>query len=68
MRCRGRGSWWTTLRSRGVPVALCTASYMRWVEPILEGAGLTGMFDAMSTADMVERTKPDPDAVRAAAE
>ena len=49
-----------TLRSRGVPVALCTASYMRWVEPILEGAGLTGMFDAMSTADMVERTKPAP--------
>lgn len=50
----------TALRSREVPVALCTASYMRWVEPILAGAGLTGMFDAMSTADMVERTKPDP--------
>ena len=48
------------LRERGVPVALCTASYMRWVEPVLQGAGLTGMFDAMSTADMVERTKPDP--------
>jgi HAD superfamily hydrolase (TIGR01509 family) len=49
-----------TLRSRSVPVALCTASYMRWVEPILEGAGLTGLFDVLSTADMVERTKPDP--------
>jgi HAD superfamily hydrolase (TIGR01509 family) len=48
------------LRARGVPIALCTASYMRWVEPILEGAGLTGMFDVMSTADMVEHTKPDP--------
>jgi HAD superfamily hydrolase (TIGR01509 family) len=48
------------LRAKRVPIALCTASYMRWVEPILEGAGLTGMFDVMSTADLVERTKPDP--------
>jgi HAD superfamily hydrolase (TIGR01509 family) len=48
-----------TLRSRGVPVALCTASYSRWADAILSGAGLAGMFDALSTADMVERTKPD---------
>jgi HAD superfamily hydrolase (TIGR01509 family) len=49
-----------TLRARGVPVGLCTASYTRWVDAILGGAGLLGLFDAMSTADMVERTKPDP--------
>lgn len=48
------------LRSHRVPVALCTASYSRWVEAVLGGAGLDGMFDAISTADMVERTKPDP--------
>jgi HAD superfamily hydrolase (TIGR01509 family) len=48
------------LRSGGVPVALCTASYMRWVEAILAAAELTGAFDALSTADDVERTKPDP--------
>ncbi len=48
------------LRARGVPVGLCTASYTRWVEAILGGAGLLGLFDAMSTADMVELTKPDP--------
>jgi HAD superfamily hydrolase (TIGR01509 family) len=48
------------LRSHGVPVALCTASYQRWVDAILGGAGLAGMFDALSTADMVERTKPHP--------
>lgn len=48
------------LRARRVPIALCTASYMRWVDAILEGAGLTGLFDALSTADMVARTKPDP--------
>lgn len=48
------------LRSRGVPLALCTASYMRWVEAILASASLDVAFDALSTADMVERTKPDP--------
>ncbi len=47
------------LRARGVPLGLCTASYSRWVDAILEGAGLTGLFDAVSSADMVERTKPD---------
>jgi len=48
------------LRARRVPVAVCTASYMRWAEAILGGAGLAGMFDALSTADMVEETKPSP--------
>lgn len=48
------------LRARRIPIALCTASYMHWVDAILEGAGLTGLFDALSTADMVEHTKPDP--------
>lgn len=48
------------LRARGVPIALCTASYSRWVEAILGGAGLDGLFDALSTADMVECTKPHP--------
>ncbi len=49
-----------TLRSRGVPIALCTASFSRWADAILGGAGLAGLFDAVSTADMVERTKPNP--------
>lgn len=48
------------LRAHGVPVALCTASYSRWVDAVLGSAGLAGMFDAISSADMVERTKPDP--------
>lgn len=48
------------LRARRIPIALCTASYMHWVEAILGGASLTGLFDAFSTADMVEHTKPDP--------
>ena len=49
-----------TLRAGGVPIALCTASFSRWADAILGGAGLAGLFDAVSTADMVERTKPDP--------
>jgi HAD superfamily hydrolase (TIGR01509 family) len=56
------------LRGCRVPVALCTASYRRWVDAILDGAGLTGMFDVLSTADMVEATKPDPAPYRLAAE
>lgn len=48
------------LRARGVPIALCTASFSRWADAVLAGAGLTGAFDALSTADMVARTKPDP--------
>lgn len=56
------------LRSRSVPIALCTASYSRWVDAILPSAGLEGLFDALSTADMVDATKPDPAPYRLAAE
>lgn len=48
------------LKGRGVPIALCTASYSRWVDAILPAAGLNGIFDAISAAEMVEHTKPDP--------
>jgi HAD superfamily hydrolase (TIGR01509 family) len=47
------------LRARRVPVGLCTASYAHWVDAVLGSAGLTGLFDAISSADLVERTKPD---------
>lgn len=47
------------LRARQVPLGLCTASYMRWVEAILDGAGLRGLFDAYSTADDGVPPKPD---------
>jgi HAD superfamily hydrolase (TIGR01509 family) len=48
------------LRARGTPIALCTASYRRWVDAILPAAGLADLFDAYSTADDVSKTKPDP--------
>jgi HAD superfamily hydrolase (TIGR01509 family) len=56
------------LRARRVPIALCTASYSRWIDAILPSAGLGGLFDAISSADMVERTKPDPAPYALAAE
>ncbi|HYM29139.1 MAG TPA: HAD family hydrolase, partial [Steroidobacteraceae bacterium] len=48
------------LRARRVPIALCTASYRRWVDAILPAAGLAGLFDAVSAADDAPATKPDP--------
>lgn len=48
------------LKSDGVPVALCTASLQKWVDAILPAAGLDGLFDVQSVADMVTATKPDP--------
>jgi HAD superfamily hydrolase (TIGR01509 family) len=57
-----------TLRERGVPVALCTASYKRWVDAILPSAGLDGLFDVLSTCDMVTETKPLPQPYVLAAE
>lgn len=49
------------LRARGVPIALCTASYRRWVDVILSAAGIDVVFDAYATADVVRATKPDPE-------
>jgi HAD superfamily hydrolase (TIGR01509 family) len=55
------------LEARGVPFALCTASYRRWVDAILPSAGLAGRFGAIVAGDDVTCTKPDPEPyVRAA--
>jgi HAD superfamily hydrolase (TIGR01509 family) len=56
------------LHDRGVPVALCTASYKRWVDAILPSAGLDGLFDVLSTCEMVTKTKPQPEPYLLAAE
>lgn len=57
-----------TLRARGVPLGLCTASYRRWAASILASAGIDAEFDAIVAGDDVARTKPDPEPyVRAAA-
>lgn len=55
------------LRAAGVPCALVTMSYQRFVDPIL--AALPGeTFAAVVTGDQVSRGKPDPEAYLTAAE
>ena len=56
------------LLDRGVPIALCTASYRRWVDAILPSAGLEGLFEVFSTCDLVTKTKPLPEPYLLAAE
>jgi len=50
-----------TLRARRIPVALCTASYRRWVDAILAGAGLGGLFDAIVAGEDIANPKPHPE-------
>ncbi|MCC3376130.1 HAD family phosphatase [Cohnella sp. REN36] len=44
----------------GLKVGLATSSYRKWIEPHLQRFGLLPYFDAIHTADDVERVKPDP--------
>ena len=48
------------LRARGVPCALVTMSYRRFVEPVLDALP-AGTFAAVVTGDAVARGKPYPD-------
>ncbi|CAN5358185.1 HAD family phosphatase [soil metagenome] len=50
----------TDLKAAGVPCALVTMSYTRFVEPIL-AALPPGTFDAVVTGDQVSRGKPHPE-------
>ena len=49
------------LRSRGLPIGLCTASYARWTDVILAAADLPEVLDAKVTGDVITRAKPDPE-------
>jgi HAD superfamily hydrolase (TIGR01509 family) len=55
-----------SLREAGVPCALVTMSYTRFVKPILEGLA-PGTFSAVVTGDTVARGKPHPEPYLAAA-
>lgn len=50
----------TLLREAGMPCALVTMSYRRFVDPILEQLE-PGMFRAIVTGDILERGKPHPE-------
>jgi HAD superfamily hydrolase (TIGR01509 family) len=49
-----------SLREAGVPCALVTMSYTRFVKPVLEGLP-PGTFSAVVTGDTVRRGKPHPE-------
>jgi HAD superfamily hydrolase (TIGR01509 family) len=55
-------------RRRGIRIGLATSSYRRSVEPHLKEYGLLGYFEAIHTADEVDKVKPDPALYRLAVE
>ena len=55
------------LRMAGVPTALVTSGVRSKVDRVLPFLGLEGAFDAIVTADVVARGKPDPEPYRMAA-
>ncbi|TIC87858.1 HAD family phosphatase [Nocardioides sp. GY 10113] len=55
------------LRAAGIPCALVTMSYQRFVDPILEHLP-PGTFDVVVTGDQVDRGKPHPEPYLVAAD
>jgi HAD superfamily hydrolase (TIGR01509 family) len=51
----------SALRERGVPVAVASSSLASWIEALLGGLRLQGVFDALVPATMVPHPKPAPD-------
>lgn len=49
------------MRSEGYPTACATMSHRKQVERVLSTLGLGDAFDVISTADDIERGKPDPE-------
>jgi phosphoglycolate phosphatase-like HAD superfamily hydrolase len=54
------------MRSRGLELVVATSAKADEVQALLEQAGVADLIEAASSADDAERSKPDPDIVRAA--
>jgi HAD superfamily hydrolase (TIGR01509 family) len=54
------------LRSRGLELVVATSAKEDEVQALLEQAGVADLIQAASSSDDAERSKPDPDIVRAA--
>src|SRR4051812_10832846 len=54
------------MRSRGLELVVATSAKEDEVQALLEQAGVADLIQAASSADDAERSKPDPDIVRAA--
>lgn len=52
------------LDERDVPVALVSSSPERWIDRVLDRFGLREVFDAVVSAEHVDRGKPAPDVYR----
>ncbi len=48
-------------RALGLKIALASSSKSDWVLPLLERHNLKSFFEAIVTADLVQRVKPDPE-------
>ncbi|WP_246070718.1 HAD family hydrolase [Paenibacillus kobensis] len=47
-------------KEAGLRIAVVSSSHLEWIESYLEQFQLSGYFDALVTADLVEKVKPDP--------
>ncbi|MFB6070580.1 MAG: HAD family hydrolase [Halanaeroarchaeum sp.] len=57
------------LRSRNVPVGVCTSSYPRWIDIVFDSHDLEGRFDeVLSAASLDAPGKPEPDIYETMAE
>ena len=56
------------LQKSGVPFAVASSSWERWIEALLSGIGLGAAFPVRVSASMVEHGKPAPDVYLLAAE
>ena len=54
------------MRSRGLELVVATSAKADEVQALLQQAGVADLIEAASSADDAERSKPDPDIVRAA--
>src|SRR5581483_1045593 len=57
----GVGALISYLEERQIPIGLATQSHAAWVRATLAGLEMTETFDAVVTAEMVARGKPDPE-------
>jgi phosphoglycolate phosphatase-like HAD superfamily hydrolase len=63
---RGARALLEHLLARGLELTVATSAKSREVRALLEQAGVSDLIDLASSADDAERSKPDPDIVRAA--
>ena len=49
------------LKQNGIPMAICSGAVLAEIEPILEESRLRSFFEAIVSAEQIEKGKPDPE-------